>query len=147
MYHIYQIASNDTISEIAHNFHTTEDEIKKINGIYGDVTLRPGGFIIVPSNQNKYLKTYIVKKGDNMYAIAREEEVDYKILLDLNGLDEQDYIYPGQEIFIPNKNIKIYKTKEGDNIHSLEQLTGQNIQNIITPSGEIYIQKDQIIMY
>lgn len=148
MYRIYQISNNDTIDKIATQFNTTSEEIKKINGISGNVMLKPGGFLIVPSTiPSEYFKTYIVKEGDNMYAIAREENIDYNILLEWNGLDEQDYIYPGQEIMIPNKNQKIYKIKDGDSIHNIEQLTQKNIENIITPSGEIYLQPGQFIMY
>ena len=109
--------------------------------------LRPGGFLIVPMQQNSELKTYIVKKGDNMYSIAKDNGVDYKMLLELNGLDENDYIYPEQEIIIPKGNTKLYKVQEGDSINSIEEKTGVNINKIKTPNGEIYFEKDQIIMY
>ena len=148
MYRIYQVANNDTIESIANRFNTTVSRIKELNGMTGNVTLRPGGFVIVPmEKQDEYLKTYTVKKGDNMYAIARDNDVDYETLLDLNGLDENDYIYPEQEIIIPKSNTKLYKIEEGDSINSLEEKTGLNINKIKTPNGELYLQKDQIVMY
>lgn len=148
MYRIYQIANNDTLESIADRFNTSVDRLKELNGIKGNVTLRSGGFIIVPTeNQNNYLKTYIVKKGDNMYAIARDNNVDYKMLLELNGLDENEYIYPEQEIMIPKNNIKLYKIEQGDSINTIEEKTGVNIDQIKTPNGELYLQRDQIIMY
>lgn len=147
MYSIYQIANNDDLESIANRFNTTVDNIKKLNGINGNVMLRPGEFLIVPMQQNSELKTYIVKKGDNMYSIAKDNGVDYKMLLELNGLDENDYIYPEQEIIIPKGNTKLYKVQEGDSINSIEEKTGVNINKIKTPNGEIYLEKDQIIMY
>lgn len=147
MYSIYQIANNDNLESIANRFNTTVDNIKKLNGINGNVMLRPGGFLIVPMQQNSELKTYIVKKGDNMYSIAKDNEADYKMLLELNGLDENDYIYPEQEIIIPKENTKLYKVQEGDSINSIEEKTGVNINKIKTPNGKIYLEKDQIIMY
>ena len=82
-----------------------------------------------------------------MYSIAKDNGVDYKMLLELNGLDENDYIYPEQEIIIPKENTKLYKVQEGDSINSIEEKTGVNINKIKTPNGKIYLEKDQIIMY
>lgn len=148
MYHIYQVAANDNLEKIASQFQTTVNELKKINGIIGNVELIPNSFLIVPNKEkNQYFETYIVKKGDNMYEIAKKHHVDYKTLLELNGLEEYDYIYPEQEIVIPNKDIKIYKVQQGDSIKTLEAITGININEIKTPNNEIYVEKDQIVLY
>lgn len=148
MYHIYQVAANDNLEKIASQFQTTVNELKKINGIIGNVELIPNSFLIVPNKEkNQYFETYIVKKGDNMYEIAKKHYVDYKTLLELNGLEEYDYIYPEQEIVIPNKDIKIYKVQQGDSIKTLESITGININEIKTPNNEIYVEKDQIVLY
>lgn len=148
MYHIYQVAANDNLEKIASQFQTTVNELKKINGIIGNVELIPNSFLIVPNKEkNQYFETYIVKKGDNMYEIAKKHYVDYKTLLELNGLEEYDYIYPEQEIVIPNKDIKIYKVQQGDSIKTLESITGININGIKTPNNEIYVEKDQIVLY
>lgn len=147
MYHIYQIASNDTLDSIANYFQTTVEQLKKINGIQGNVMLKQGGFLIVPTPNHLYLKTYIVNKGDTIHKIAKEQNIDYNMLLKLNGLDEQDYIYPNQEILIPTENIKIYQIKQGDSIASVKSITGLDIDQIKTPSGQIYLEKDQIIFY
>lgn len=148
MYHIYQVAINDNLEKIASQFRTTVNELKKINGIVGNVELIPNSFLIVPNKEkNQYLETYIVKKGDNMYEIAKKYYVDYKTLLELNGLEEYDYIYPEQEIVIPNKDIKIYKVQQGDSIKTLEAITGIDINEIKTPNNEIYVEKDQIVLY
>lgn len=148
MYHIYQVAINDNLEKIANQFRTTVNELKKINGIVGNVELIPNSFLIVPNKEkNQYLETYIVKKGDNMYEIAKKHYVDYKTLLELNGLEEYDYIYPEQEIVIPNKDIKIYKVQQGDSIKTLEAITGIDINEIKTPNNEIYVEKDQIVLY
>lgn len=148
MYHIYQVAAGDNLEKIASQFQTSVNELKKINGIVGNVTLIPNSFLIVPNRaNNQYFETYIVKKGDNMYEIAKRHNMDYKTLLELNGLEEYDYIYPEQEIVIPNKNLKIYKVQQGDSTKTLEAITGRNINEIKTPNDEIYVEKDQIVFY
>ena len=139
MYKIYQVG-NETIEDIARKLNVTVDDLKRINGIN---TVIPGSYIIIPSHSEEYT-TYIVKQGDNMYAIARENGVDYNSLLKINGLNETDYIYPNQEILIPNN--KIYVTGDNDTINDIMnklQIGMDGIKNI----GELYLMKDQIIKF
>ena len=146
MYSIYQIQVGDTLDTIANKVGTTKQILLTINGIT-DSNLIPGNFIVIPMNVNLPFTTYVVKKGDNIYEIARNYGVEYETLLEINGLGKDDYIYPEQEIIIPKGNTKLYKVQEGDSINSIEEKTGVNINKIKTPNGEIYLEKDQIIMY
>ena len=101
MYRIYQIENETSLEEIANKFNTTTDNLKKINGINNSYYIQRGNYIIVPLLENENFETYKVKQGDSMYAIAQKYNVNYNDLLDLNGLDKDEYIYPNQEILIP----------------------------------------------
>ena len=150
MYKVYQFIEGDNLANVASKFGTTEENLKKINGIVGDnVTIRPGSFVIVPINNmnSSFLTTYMVKKGDNMYAIAKEFGVAEDTLLSINGLEKDDYIYPNQEILVPSNNTKLYLTKDGDTLKSITNNLGISINQIYTPTGEIYVKKDQLLMY
>lgn len=139
MYKIYQVV-NETLEDIAKKINTTSENLKKINGINSAI---PGSYIIIPTNESEY-KKYIVKQGDNVYTIARENGVDYNTLLKINGLNENDYIYPNQEILIPNNNI--YITGENETINDIInklKIDIEQIQNI----GELYLVRDQIIKF
>ena len=46
------------------------------------------------------LKTYVVRKGDNPYIIARANNMDLDRLLTLNDLSKNDVIYPGQKLLV-----------------------------------------------
>lgn len=48
-----------------------------------------------------------------------------------NGLNVGDYIYPGQEIQLPNKNEKFYVVKKDDTINDLLQKLNINIQDLL----------------
>ena len=101
MYKIYQVG-NETLSDIAKKINTTVENLEMLNGISAVI---PGSYIIIPTgNNNSDYTTYIVKQGDNMYAIARMYGVDYETLLKLNGLNKDDYIYQNQEVMIPTSN-------------------------------------------
>ena len=81
MYTIYNVRYGDTLDQIANNFGVSIDELKKINGMDYNQTVMMGDQIIVPKNQNDYLKSYIVITGDTLYDIARRNNVDVNTLL------------------------------------------------------------------
>lgn len=144
MYGIYQIMINDNLDSIANEVGTTKEELMQINGIIKEMTLRPGSFIIVPKYDNNYTK-YIVQKNDNMYSIAKNNNVDYKALLKLNGLDEGDYIYPGEIILIP-KGFNIYITEE-ETLNDISNKSKVDIKTLAQNNPELIVEKDQIIKY
>lgn len=146
MYNIYQIVNGDTLDSIASRVNLSVEELKRINGINGDISLRPGNYLIVPRLMGDYI-TYTVKQGDNIYAIAREYGVDYESLLQLNGLNKNDYIYPDQEIIIPANKNSIYVTKVNDTIQSISTNLNKPTSDIISMNETIYVLPDQIIKY
>ena len=140
MYKIYQVG-NETLSDIARKFNTTIEDLERINGINNVI---PGSYIIIPTIDTSEYTKYIVKQGDNMYAIARMYGVDYDTLLKVNGLNADDYIYPNQEIIIPTS--KVYVTNGNETINEILnklQISMENIKNI----GDLYLLKDQIIKF
>lgn len=140
MYKIYQVG-NETLNDIAAKFNTTTETLEKLNGIQSVI---PGSYIIIPNTESSDYTTYIVKQGDNLYAIARTYQVDYPTLLKINGLDENDYIYPNQQIMIPNN--KMYVTNEQEKIKDI--LNKLNIKlDGIKNLEDLYLVKDQIIKF
>lgn len=147
MYKVYQVQGGDTIERIADLFHTNTDTIRRLNGITGSVMLRPGSFLIVPVEEESLFDTYIVQKGDNMYALARTYNVDYDMLLELNGLDADDYIYPGQEILIPKKGVKMYRVKDGDTVESVSNNLNTDYAELSKQNKNLFLMPDQILFY
>lgn len=146
MYQIYQVASNDTLSSIASKFNTTIDEIRRINGMSLNTMLMPGNYIVIPKIENSLYKTYVVEKGDNLYSIAIKNNTNVRDLLLINGLNENDYIYPGQEILIPNDNISIYVT-ENETLKDVSNKIGLSEQEIVEQNETLYLLPEQIIIY
>jgi len=138
MYRIYQIQNGDNLESIATMLNTTTQNLMKLNGISQDVSLMPGGFIIVPMTDSRFT-TYIVKKGDNIYSIARQTGSDYELLLKINGLEKDDYIYPEQEILIPSKEYKFYLTKNGDTIKSVIDNLKIDYNNLLSNNDKIFL--------
>ncbi len=147
MYKVYQVQNGDTIERVAQLFHTSPETLRKLNGMTGSMMLRPGSFIIVPTEEENLFDTYIVQKGDNMYAIARNYNVDYDMLLELNGLDRDDYIYPDQEILIPKKGVNMYRVKEGDTVSSVVDNLNTNYEELSKQNKNLFLMPGQILFY
>ena len=107
MYKIYQVEVGETLDSIANKLNTDAETLRRLNGIKGMVNLRPGSYLIVPTLDDRFT-TYIVQKGDSVYSISKRYDVDPNMILKLNGLEKDSYIYPNQELLIPNKNYNFY---------------------------------------
>lgn len=146
MYRIYQVESPDTLESIASKLNTDVETLKNINGIKGNVTLRPGSFLIVPMVDDRFTK-YIVQKGDNLYEIARRYDTNVDMITRLNGLENGEFIYPNQELLIPTKNYNFYMTKSGDTITSVASSLNTNVLDLLNQNETLYLQEDQLVIY
>lgn len=146
MYQIYQIAPNDTLASIAQKFNITIDELRRLNGMGMNFMLSPGNYIVVPGMQNELYNVYTVKKGDNLYQIALETGTTVKNLIAINGLKENEFIYPGQQILIPNEGVNIYVTQD-ETLSDVSSKLGVSMQELIEQNKTIYLLPEQIIIY
>lgn len=147
MYEIYIIKETDTLESIADKYKTTPRILKQINGIQTLMDLRPSNEIIAPILKQQPYQYYTVKKGDNIYEIARNNNIDYKMLLTLNGLDEGDYIYPNQTIILPKVGVQLYITKEDDTLDFVLNKLNLGIEELQRENENIYLRPDQILVY
>ena len=144
MYEIYKVKDDDTIESIAEERNINKEMIYEINDIDENYDIFETREIILPKNKNKIFNYYKVKKGDNIYEISKKNNIDYEMLLKLNGLDKEDYIYPDQTLLIPNSKYKLYITKDGD---TLSNITERNdIKALIENNKNIYLQSEQLII-
>ena len=145
MYKIYQVEYGDTLDIIANKAGTTVENIKKINGFTGDNELVVGSLIIVPKENELLFEKYIVQQGDSIYSISRRYNVDPNLILEVNGLNKSDYIYPNQEILIPSKNFTLYVTKQGDTIDKIINDLNTNYDKLLNQNNKIFVVEDQLI--
>ena len=147
MYEIYKVQTGDTLDSIANKYGTTQALLLQINGLPDSYTPLPNSEIIVPLNQNSTYKYYTVKKGDNMYRIAEENNVNYELLLQINGLEKDDYIYPNQTILLPKNGLSLYLTEQGDTLSEILENFNTTYQEIKEKNPNIYLAPEQIIVF
>lgn len=146
MYDKYLIRQGDTLDSIAKKFNTNENIIMDLNNMPFRDYYKEGREIIVPVNKEKYFEYYTIKKGDTLYGIARQYNINPELLALLNGLNNSDYIYPNQEILIPKKNYSYYVTAEGDTLDTVEKKFNINKDAIVEQNETIYLLPGQLIV-
>lgn len=146
VYKIYIVEPGETIESIARNLKISSELLYDINGFNSNRILTVGDQIIVPAVNTNYV-SYIVKRGDNPYSISKKFNVKVDDLLTINGLEKDDYIYPNQEVMIPNMSNKYYLSKNNDTIGSVINKLGIPLEKILEMNETIYILPDQMIFY
>lgn len=144
MYQVYEIMDGDSLDSISNRFNVSDDEIFRLNGI-NSFDFLSGDMIVVPKNNDLYFK-YIVKSGDTMYGISNMFNQDVDVLYQINGIEGGDYIYPGEELLIPNSNTSFYLTKDGDTISDVFNyfnISNDNYSFI----NDVLLVGDQLIVY
>lgn len=146
MYRIYTITDGEDMESIASKFSTTPEELMEINGFDREYRINNGNMMIVPNN-NKIFQNYLVKKGDTIYEIANRVGIDVDTLLKVNGLDEDDYIYPDENILIPNSNTLIYVTSDNDMLSDVASKFKTSREKLVVANENIVLAPNQLLYY
>lgn len=104
-YQDYYVKYGDSLYRIAKRFGISIMELRKANNIWNS-HLSKGQRLRIPTNRANYDK-YQVRWGDSLYKISRKYNISIQKLRQANKLSS-DYLWPGQEIIIPNN---VYKSK------------------------------------
>jgi len=99
------------------------------------------------NEENTYITYYTIEKGDNLYDISRRYNINPKLLAAINGIKDNEYIYPGQELMIPKSGFSYYITGEGDTLNGVAEAFRTNIDNLTRLNNTIYLLPEQILVY
>lgn len=145
MYNTYVIKENDTLEDIANKTGSSVSEILRLNGINQFSQLQPGMSLVVP-RANTMFETYTVKKGDTIFSISKQYNVDSGLLHQINGLDEDEFIYPDQQLLIPQKGVNAYITENGDTLAGVALKMGVTPDDLLKQNQTIYLLPQQLIL-
>lgn len=138
---VYIVQKGDTLYSIALKYNTTPQAIVSKNNINdniitvgqslvipGDVESTGDDIDVIPNN------TYMVKKGDNLYSIARKYGVSIDDIKNANQLTS-DILTVGQVLVIPNDMMNdntsnLYVVKKGDTLWSIANRYNVRINDI-----------------
>lgn len=129
----YTVKAGDTLYGIANAYGLSVDELKSMNGLknnnlsIGQLLLVSGVGEIVEGTD---YDTYVVKSGDNLYAIARRYGVTVDKLKDINNLSS-NLLSVGQKLLVPKNDNKKYVVKAGDSLYKIAGENGTTVTDLI----------------
>lgn len=97
-------------------------------------------------NKDTYFDYYTITSGDNLYKISKKYNINPNLLASLNGLDMDDYIYPGQVLLIPNSNYSYYITKSGDTLAGVANTFKKSENELVKDNKTIYLLEGQMLI-
>jgi murein DD-endopeptidase MepM/ murein hydrolase activator NlpD len=91
---VHVLQRGETIYTLARRYDLAADTILSYNEISDPTRLAVGTRIRIPGS-------YVVQQGEYVYSIARKLDVDWLELLEINGLDRDDVVRPGDVLLVP----------------------------------------------
>ena len=143
----YVVKKGDTLSKIAKLYGTTVNEIARINKIKNVNLIYPGQVleIILKSNnieQTQNTITYIIKRGDNLWNIARKYGVSVNDIVKWNNIKNKNLIYAGNRLIIytnnqnnSNNNQINYIVKRGDTLSAIALKYNTTVNRLVQING------------
>jgi len=106
-------------------------------------------------------ESYILKKGEDLYSVAKKYNTNVKILQDVNNIYYIDDVREGMEIVVPQESkdyFNYYVVEQGDSIYGiarkyninpdlLANINGLNDSDYIYPNQQILIPKNGYSYY
>ena len=140
----HTINRGDNLWSLASKYDTEVKIIKEINYLKTDV-LSIGSTLLIPlgkTESNKFIpyEMYIVSEGDTLWKIARKYDLEVRDLAQMNSINENSYLFLGQQLTVGNKNIYrnieskkrtiLYSVKQGDSLYKISELFDVSISSI-----------------
>lgn len=130
----YTVKAGDTLYGIANEYNLTVDELKNMNNLKNN-NLSVGQKLLVSGTGENIVDgsdydTYVVKSGDNLYAIARKFGTTVDKLKDINNLSS-NLLSIGQKLLVPKVDGKTYVVKAGDTLYKIAADNDTSVNDLI----------------
>ena len=138
----YRVKKGDTLYSIARNYNISVSDIKTLNNLTTN-NLSIGQILKLPTNNNSNnnenttdeYQTYTIKKGDNLYQIARTFNTTVDEIKTLNNLTSNTLTI-GNTLKIPRSKEQTstdyltYKVVSGDTLYSIAKKYNINVDTL-----------------
>ncbi len=143
----YIVKENDTIFSISNLYGIPPIEVIRANNLKEPYNIFKGQVLDIPISTYSIYDRYVVTNKDTLYSIAKESGTSVDVIEAINGLEKGEYIYVGQILLIPKKDIKVYITKEGDTLDDVSNYLKVGVLDIVYGNNNIFLLPDQLIVY
>ena len=97
--------------------------------------------------ESPYYSLYEIKKGDSLYKISKEFNVNTFFKPETTGLNIDDYLCPEEISFVLKKDVSYYITKDGDTLYTVSNVFDTKESNIVSQNKTIYLLPGQMIFF
>lgn len=132
----YRVQAGENLTKIAKKLNVDLKNLKRANSIKDSNHLVVGKKLNIPlniSNDNSEVKAsntvYIVKRGDNLYSIARKQHTSVSEIMKLNKMTTKT-IYSGSVLKIPDVEKTFYTVRPGDYLGKIASRFGLSLTEI-----------------
>ena len=126
----YTVKMGDSLWSIAKKFGISIEQLSNINGLRKQNFLHIGQKLQIPLPISSS-RIYTVTSGDSLWSISRGLNINIQELARINNIKNQNQLYVGQELMLPNMNEKkIYTVQRGDSLWSISVKFDTSIENI-----------------
>lgn len=126
----YIVEKGDTLYSLSKRFNISIEELKRINNLNDDI-LSIGQVLKLSNTDDNEYDTYIVKKGDSLWAISKEYNIPLNELIKINSLTDLT-LQINQELLVPKINKNIYIVEAGDTLWSIARKNNINVDELKT---------------
>lgn len=152
----YTVKRGDTLSSIAIRYQTTVQELVRLNNIINRNLIYPGQVLKITTGIENQQETknremgcviYTVKRGDNLWNLARTYGTTVSSIVQLNNIRNSNLIYIGQKLRIPvNMDLGAYNStsnsqdiryvvKRGDSLWSISRRYRVTVRYLVNKNG------------
>lgn len=116
----YIVKSGDSLYAIAKKYHTTVDELMKIN-LLSSPMIYPNQVLFIPKGETDTDGTYLTKMGDSIGSILNMNHINLNTFLKYNDIEKMQ--------LMGNQLVKVSNTTN-DNLHILGR--GENVDDVLS---------------
>ncbi|MBP3766629.1 MAG: LysM peptidoglycan-binding domain-containing protein [Bacilli bacterium] len=132
----YIVKPGDTLYSISRITGISIDDLRRINNLNSDILSVGQKIFLKDNDDNANYIEYTVKKGDNLYSIAKTYGITQKELMDINNLNS-NLLSIGQILLIPSNDIEstTYIVKPGDTLYKIARDFNTTVTDIISKNN------------
>ena len=104
-----------------------------VTTVPGDAVVTSDGERVVTIERPAAPGTVVIKKGDTLYRIARDNNVAIRSLIEANGLEPPYPLIAGRTLVVPH--LPEYVVRQGDTIYQISRCTGVDMTVLTRTNG------------
>lgn len=124
----YKVRRGDNLIAIAKKYGVSLSELMSENNIRRKNHIRIGQRLTIPDGGSE-TEVYKVRRGDNLYELARRYHTSISNILNLNNLSKRT-IYIGQTLRVPKIDKRVYTVRRGDYLLKIAKKHGTTVREL-----------------